>query len=63
MRYEYERLAREETRLRSAVEKLRVEEAALVTAEHIEPLARSLGMRYPTRGQVIRVDRSPEQPQ
>ncbi len=54
LRYERARLVAEEARLRSQVEKLRVEKAALSAPERIEPRARRLGLRYPGPGQVIR---------
>lgn len=60
LRYEHERLAAREAQLRSAVEKLRLEEAALLAPERIEPRARELGLRDPQPGQVIRLERSAE---
>ena len=53
LRYELSDLDQDETRLRSAVEKLRLEEAALRATERIESRARALGLRYPRPGEVI----------
>jgi len=53
LRYELSGLLTEETRLRSAVEKLRLEAAALSAPERIESRARALGLRYPQSGEVI----------
>ena len=53
--YRLTRLVDLESELRGDVEKLRVEAAALASPERIETRARSLGLRYPAAGQVIRL--------
>ena len=44
--------------LERRVEKLRIEAAALSAPEKLEARARSLGLRYPTAGEVVYVDLS-----
>ncbi|MFQ5515482.1 MAG: hypothetical protein ACE5FG_13760 [Myxococcota bacterium] len=53
LRYHLNALLQRESRLRSDVEKLRVEEAALVAPRRLERRARELGLRYPQPGQVV----------
>ena len=59
LRYEQSRMLSRELELRSEVEKLRVEQAALSAPDRIEPRARKLGLRYPAAGQVIRIGNTP----
>ncbi len=56
LRYEQSHLLDRQGELRDQVERLRVEEAALSAPDRIEARARALGLRYPTNGQVVRVD-------
>jgi len=55
MRYELSDLMQHEARLRSDVEKLRVEAAALAAPDTLESQARSLGLLYPSAGQVVKL--------
>ena len=56
LRYEQAHLRDRQGGLGDQVERLRVEEAALSAPDRIEARARALGLRYPTNGQVVRVD-------
>ena len=55
LRYRLSALLERESELRRQVEKLRVEEAALAAPDQLEGRARSLGLRYPVTGQVVRL--------
>ena len=55
LRYHLDSLRRHETRLRSDVEKLSIEAAALEAGQSLEGRARELGLIYPMAGQVVQL--------
>jgi hypothetical protein len=56
LRYRLTDLHEREARIRTDIEKLRVESAVLVSPEQLEPRARELGLVHPAAGQVISLD-------
>lgn len=59
LRYRLTELHEREARLRTDIEKLRVESAVLASPERLEPRARELGLVPPAAGQVLSLEGAP----